>query len=435
MSSFPGNRKPIRFATVLSFAFFAALIATGAGTVTGTVRNGTTGKLASGVDMILIQLQGGMQPIANTKTDANGRYVFDNPNIGAAPMLLRAVYRGVLYHEPLTPGKTTVDVQVFEPTDKAGSFAVTAHAIILQPKGSDLVIAEEYNIENKTQPPVAYYRSDGSFLFSLPEGAKLSDVSAVSAAGMPVIQNPIDKEKNQKAISYAFRPGDSGVRVAYQVPYPGNQTKLTFVSPYPARRLAVFAPPTVQVSGDGLSSAGQEQGFNVYMRESVAANTPMQVSISGTAPPPPEDGGANGAAASTGDNSQNPSVNSRADSGEAPSASVTALPARLDSLKWVLVSGFAAIFALGLVYLWRRPDIAVADVAAIEPAPSMRPEKFAAADSAVADVNREVRGSLDELKDTLFRLELRRQAGTISEEDYTREHARIESHLREMVRG
>jgi len=433
MRSLPTHRGFARVATVLGFAFFAAVAGTSAGTVTGTVRNGTTGKPAAGVEMILIQLQGGMQPIANTKTDAEGHYRFDNPNIGAAPMLLRAVYRGVLYHEPLTPGKTTVDVQVFEPTDKAGSFAVTAHAIILQPKGSDLVVGEEYNIENKTQPPVAYYRSDGSFIFSLPEGAKLSDVSAVSASGMPVIQSPIDKEKNQKAISYAFRPGDSGVRVAYQVPYADNQTKLTFVSPYPAGRLAVFAPPTVQVSGDGLASAGQEQGFNVYMREAVAANTPLQVSISGTAPPPPEDGAANGA---LGDNSQNPSVNSRADSGaEAPTASVTALPARLDSLKWVLVSGFAAIFALGLVYLWRRPDVAAAGVGTIEPAPSMRPEKFAAANAAVAGVNREVRGSLDELKDNLFRLELRRQAGTISEEDYIREHARIETLLREMVRG
>jgi hypothetical protein len=255
---------------------------------------------------------------------------------------------------------------------------------------------------------------------------------------MPVIQNPIDKEKNEKAISYAFRPGDSGVRIAYQVPYAENQTKLTFVSPYPAGRVAVFAPPTVQVSGDGLSAAGQEQGFNIYMRESVAANTPLQVSISGTAPPPPDDGGANGAggAGAGADNSQNPSVNSRADSGaDAPSASVTALPARLDSLKWVLVSGFAAIFALGLVYLWRRPDVAVAGVPPLEQPSNIRPERFAAANSAIADVNREVRGSLDELKDTLFRLELRRQAGTISEEDYTREHARIESLLRDMVRG
>ncbi|NDQ58652.1 MAG: hypothetical protein GZ088_16415, partial [Acidipila sp.] len=55
--------------------------------------------------------------------------------------------------------------------------------------------------------------------------------------------------------------------------------------------------------------------------------------------------------------------------------------------------------------------------------------------SAVADLDRDVRLSLDDLKDTLFRLELRRQAGTISEEDYARERARMEAVLRTLVRG
>jgi hypothetical protein len=53
----------------------------------------------------------------------------------------------------------------------------------------------------------------------------------------------------------------------------------------------------------------------------------------------------------------------------------------------------------------------------------------------VAGVESEVQSSLDGLKDRLFRLELRRQAGTISEEDYARERARTEQILRELVRG
>jgi hypothetical protein len=144
-----------------------------AGTVTGTVRNGTTGKPAAGVEMVLIQLQGGMQPVASTKTDAQGQYHFDNPQLGTGPMLLRAVYRGVNYHEPITPGKTSVDVQVFEPTSKPDAVSVTAHAIILQPDGPELDVGEEYNLTNKTQPPLAYYNADGSFLFSLPAGCQL----------------------------------------------------------------------------------------------------------------------------------------------------------------------------------------------------------------------------------------------------------------------
>ncbi len=335
-----------------------------AGTVTGTVRNGTTGKTAAGVEMILIQLQGGMQPVANTKTDAQGHYSFDNPTLGTAPMLIRAVYQGVNYHQPVTPGQTTADVEVFEPTDKPGSFSVTAHAVVVQPSASGLTIGEEFNISNKTQPPVAYFRADGSFLFTLPDGAQLDNVSAAGSAGMPVIQTTIDKGKNKSAIAFPFRPGDNNVRISYQLPYPGNQTKLNIVSPYAVDRLAVFAPPTMQISGDGFAAAGQTQGFNVYMRETVAANTPLTVSISGTAPIATDGGAGASSGASAGDDSQNPSVNSRADSGGAAgAATATAMPARLDSLKWVLVAGFGALFALGLIYLWQRPAMAVAGVA------------------------------------------------------------------------
>src|SRR5579871_575650 len=255
-----------------------------AGTVTGTVRNGTSGQVAAGVDMILIQLQGGMQPMSETKTDAQVHYSFTNPMLGTAPMLIRAVYRGVNYHQPVTPGQATADVEIFEPTDKASAFSVTAHAIIVQPSASGLTIGEEYDVTNKTQPPVAFYRADGSFVFSIPDGAQLGDISASGSAGMPVVQTPINKGANKNAIAFPFRPGDSDVRISYGVPYPDNKTTLKFVSQYAVDRIAVFAPPQMTVSGDGFAPAGQTQGFNVYMRQTVPANTTLAVSISGTAP-------------------------------------------------------------------------------------------------------------------------------------------------------
>jgi hypothetical protein len=432
----------------------ASLIAS-AGTLQGTVRNGTTGQAAAGVDVILIQLQGGMQPVGNTKTDAQGHFEFTHPQIGAGPMLVRAVYRGVNYHEPVPPGKTTADIQVFEPTDKAGTFAIPARAVILQPNGSDLLVGEEYSIENKTQPPMAYFHQNGSFVFALPDGAELSQVSAAGASGMPVVQGTIDKGKGLEAIDFPFRPGESNVRVSYKVPYAGNETKLRISSPYAVVRLAVFAPPGVTVTGDGFAPAGQEQGFNAYMRESVAANTPLTVKVSGTAPMQSSSqgggaGGGNGMPAGGGAGSagsQDPSVNSRAESaGDAATATATTIPARLDSLKWILVGGFAAIFALGFVYLLRRPQVAAATAGstvtdALEvPAPKRTAKSSSTSSSASAanvagEVDREVRGSLDELKDSLFRLELRRQAGTISEEDYARERERIDATLRNLVRG
>lgn len=419
-------RKSSGIAPAATFAVLALSFASVAfaGTVTGTVKNGTTGKPAANVEVILLQLQGGMQPVANTKTDAQGQYKFDNTQIGTGPMLLRAVYRGVNYHEPLTPGKTTVEMQVFEPTDKQNAVSVTAHAIILQPDGSNLDVGEEYNITNKTSPPLAFYKGDGSFVFTLPEGATMNQVSAVSAAGMPVIQTTIDKGKNQQAIAYAFRPGESGVRMSYKLPYANNQAKLTFVSPYAADRVGIFVPPSVQVSGTGLSPAGTEQGFSVYMLQSVAANTPFTVAISGTAPPPAQQG--------AGDESQEGA------SGQAPpTATATTLPARLDSLKWTIAAGFAAIFALGLIFLLRRPELVTdAGVVAVPATPGSRRKRNRSKPAdAVAEVNHKVHGSLDELKESLFKLELRRQAGTIAEEDYGREHARMQKLLRDLVKG
>ena len=227
-------------------------------------------------------------------------------------MLLRAVYRGVNYHEPLTPGKTTVDVQVFEPTDKPSAVSVTAHAIILQPDGSDLDVGEEYNITNKTQPSAGLLQGGRLVSLSLPDGA--TDEPGV---GRECRGHAGDSDhrsirgKTKKPSPMPFRPGDSGVRMSYKVPYANNQTKLTFVSPYAADRVGIFVPPTRADFGRGTFAAGQEQGFNVYMLQSVAANTPFTVSLSGTAPRLPQEGAAGG------DPSQDPSVNSRADS-EAP---------------------------------------------------------------------------------------------------------------------
>lgn len=464
------NAGPLTVLQVVLASLFLCLVAlpSFAGTLNGTVRNGTTNEPATGVDIILFRLQGGMEVAATTKTDSQGRYSLQDPAQGQAPMLLRATYKGVNYHQPVTPGKTSVDVTVYEPTENLDAFSVADRAIILQPSSSGLSVGEIYDIENKTQPPKAYFRQNGSFEFSLPEGAQVSEVSASDASGMPVKQGTIDKGKNLEAIDYPFRPGESGVRISYNMPYSGA-ANLKFVSPYTTGRFAVFAPPGVQVTGDGLSAAGQEQGFTAYVRDAVSANTPVSVSISGTAPISTSNGSNGGAAGGMGaDQSADANANSRLDQGDgtAPSASVTTLPPRLDSVKWVLAGGFAAIFALGFVFLWKRPQFITASAQAV-PASGDSPDSMNGAAAgrthslnpmiggasggvtprgqtpaaavptsvAVEEVNRQVAGSLDELKDKLFRLELRKQAGTVSDDDYSRERQRIEQLLRELVRG
>jgi hypothetical protein len=135
----------------------------------------------------------------------------------------------------------------------------------------------------------------------------------------------------------------------------------------------------------------------------------------------------------------------------------------------MLLGGFAVLFSLGVISIWRKPALATAsDEIDAQPVPLSKtgrkkaeqqqrltakmngatesrpapmtapvnaaaPAKASSSTTAVAAVEREVEQNLDGLKDKLFRLELRRQAGTISDEDYLRERTQAEKVLRELV--
>jgi len=434
------KRPAFHVARIFSTLIFLCAISTvsQAGTVHGTIKNGTTGKPAAGVPVMLIQLQGGMQPVANTQSDAQGQFSFDNPNLGAQPMLLRAVYRGINFHQPVPPGKADVEVAVYEPTKDSKAIAVTTRVVFFQPNGTTLIVGEEYSLQNDTKPPEAYFKSDGNFEFSLPDGAQLQQVAASGPAGMPVVQAPIDKTKNHFAIAYAFRPGENTVRYSYELPYASNAASIKIPSStYVARRLLVVAPPSVQIVGEGLQAGGKEQGMAIYGRENFAANATLAVSVSGTAPPP----GANAG----GDQGQ-PGADGQG--AAATAVNIQQVPGRLDVLKWPLVAGLVGVFAVGAMLLARKP--VAATVAPIENAPEpfkdsdsqSRSKKIPALASegngsapTMENVNAAVATSLEYLKDQLFRLELRHQAGTIPDDEYASERARAEKVLRDLVRG
>jgi len=422
------RRRLVSFIALL----FLASVAVHAGTVSGVVHNGTnSNKTAAGVDVLLIQLQGGMSVVASTKTDADGRFHFDNPGIGQGPMLIRAVYRGVFFHQPLTPGTSNLDVTIYEPTTNPAAIQVPLRLLVFQPNGDKLMVGEEYSIQNNSNPPAAYFKQDGNFEFTIPQGAEIDQVSTFGPSGMPVRQGTIDKGKGRYAIAYAFQPGQNGVRISYIVPYTGNQAQIRESSTYDAQRVLLVIPPTMQVASVGFNAAGTEQGYNVFSKESLKAGSGFDVTVSGTAPPPAE------ASAS----SSQDQVNGR-DSGT--ETTIETAPARLGDERWILLGGLAAIFAVGVGLLLRKPVPEVVSAPAPSPAPKGRKAQRAAqAKAAIAApapppaerVKQEVNSNLDSLKDTLLRLELRRQAGTITDAEYALERGRAEQLLRDLVQS
>ncbi len=427
-----------------------------AGTLHGTVKNGTNGKPGPGIQVTLIQLQGGMSEVGHTKSDSQGNFTFDHPGIGAQPMLLRATYNDINFNQALPPGTSTIELNIYEPSKDSKTINVPSRILILQPDGETLTVAEQYRIENNSQPAMAYFRKDGSFDFALPDKGSLKQVAAAGPAGMPVVQLPMDKKKNRYSIAYAFRPGASEVRYSYEVPYPSNAATLKLPTIYPGGRILVAAPPTMQVSGDGLKAAGQEQEMNVYIREDVPAGTVISLSVSGTAPPAAQGNNSSGGQGGMPQNREE--QQGGGDSGGG--VPIQQVPSRLDSFKWPLVAGFIGVFGLLAFILSKKqvsmvtvpapaqadavapvhtprktqpmpapiPAAAAAPVQTSRPAPTASPSTLDQIEAAVAS-------SLDALKEQLFKLELRRQAGMITEEEYAQERARTEKVLRNLVRG
>ena len=238
----------------------------------------------------------------------------------------------------------------------------------------------------------------------------------------------------------AFRPGETNIRLSYELAYPGNAATVKLPAAYGGLKMLVVAPPGVSVSGDGLKPAGQEQGMMVYTHDPLTAKTSL---ISATV--------WNCQSASRGRRGAQGQQGGQEGNKRTESENIQAVPGRLDDLKWPLMIGLAALFALGAIMLSRKQVVMAAGPAAeledepvasrktsakaAKPALATAAAPSAASPSSVAEVNAQVSASLDSLKDAIFRLELRKQAGTISEEEYARERARVEKLLRDLVHG
>jgi len=414
-----------RLITTALTALFAASVSF-AGTVHGSVVNRTTGKPIPNTDVDLLSPTQGMRLLATVKSDAQGQFTATNDSIGTGPVLIRVTYQGVGFNAFLPPGRPQVDVEVFDVSKDPKTVVPASHVIIFQPRDGKLIGAEEYNVKNDSKPAVAFFRTEGTFEFAIPDKAALQSVSATGSLGMDVRQASIDKGKGLFAIAYAFHPGETNIRLSYELPYPGNSATLKLPATYAGMRMLLVAPPGVTLTGDGISAAGQEQGMNVYLHDALAAKGALTVSLSGVGSPQAAE------AADAPGKQQGQEGNSRT---QGPQVDVA--PPRIDDLKWPMLFGLVALFALGAILLSRK-QVVVAPAVEQEnaaPAQSKKAAKAAKQQAGVEAIKEAVNANLDSLKEDVFRLELRKQAGTISEEDYAREKSRVEKLLRDLVRG
>jgi len=132
-------------------AISSLTLASAAQTLTGTVTNGTTGKPASGDQVLLIDFSSGMNVAATTKADSAGKFSF--PLTGApAPHLIRAIHQGVTYHQLAPPGVNTAGVNVYDVAPKVTGLSVTADVIRFQADSGTMQGVRLFVVNNASSP-------------------------------------------------------------------------------------------------------------------------------------------------------------------------------------------------------------------------------------------------------------------------------------------
>jgi hypothetical protein len=391
-------------------------------TLTGTLKNGTTGKPAAGDDVVLIKLAQGMEEAARTKADAGGHFTFNLPDAG--PHLIRAIHQGVTYHRMAPPGVSSVEVVVYDVSKKSGGVSVTADVMRLQAQGNELQGIRLFAVDNSSSPPRTQM-GDQHFEFFLPEGAQIDQAMAMTAGGQPINSSPApEKEKNCYGFVFPLRPGETQFQVVFHLPYAGELS----IDPkplYAAQHFVVMLPKTMQFV------AGPDTGFKAMKdpRQSdalvqVASNTqvgqPLAFKISGT-----------GTLGEAGDDSQGPPTS--VEGGGAATAGRDARPGGglgppidapdpLEKYRAYILGGFAVVLVAGGIYITTRSRTAA--VPDFGPSTVQLPEAPSSAPAPGSSTP-----LLQALKDELFQLEVEHKQGSISQQEYEQARAALDQTL------
>jgi hypothetical protein len=432
-----------RGANVLAIFLLLSSLSFAAQTLTGTVKNSTTGKPAAGDDVVLLALGQGMEEAGRTTADSKGHFSFDVADT-RSPHLVRAIHQGVTYHRMAPPGTTSVDVEVFDVAKKVDGIEVVADIMRVQAEQGSLEIVRIFGVDNTSKPPRTEM-NDRDLEFYVPEGAQIVEASATTEGGNPLKTAPVqEREKTRYAFLFPLRPGTTKFEVAYQMPYTGS-ANVDPKSIYPLRHFVAVLPKAMQFTttpAAGFQSIADPNQPDANMQ--VASNTKVgqalafKISGDGTFAPSPENGGAPG---DTGPTQSAP--------GSAPSAQNETRPGGglgppidapdpLQKYRWYILGGIALALIVGGVFIASRQQSAAR--ALRSKSPRVRDQQDAEGDFENNDETeissaRDTRAQsgkaptsmlLEGLKEELFELEVERRQGHISQQDYEKAKAALD---------
>jgi len=412
---------------ILLLTSFAA-----AQTLTGTVKNSTTGKPAAGDDVVLLKLAQGMEEAGRTKTDAQGHFTFKLDD-AQSPHLVRAIHQEVTYHRMAPPGTTSVELEVYDVGKKIDGISVVADVMRVQAEQGQLEVMRAFAVQNASKPPRTQM-NEHNLEFYVPAGAKVIDGSAMTAGGQPITSAPVPEgEKNRYAFIFPLRPGITTFQVAYQLPYSGS-ANLDPKSIYPLEHFVAILPKSMQFNsntGAGFSPMDDpnqpDSIVQVASNTKLGQNLAFKVSGEGVLETRQEGNSSQGSEVSPPEGGQ---AKARPGGGLGPPIDA---PDPLQKYRWQILAGIAAALIIGGVYVAVRQQSAARTLARQTPGSSlsgsMQEDDYAPAETHARSAARPTSMLLEGLKEELFQLEVERRQGQISQVEYEKAKSALDQTL------
>ena len=336
-----GNWQAKAPAPLFSCALLLLLALPLSAAVTGTVVNRTTGAPQAAATVTLYKFgQGGMEPVTETKTDAQGQFTINQDPAGPGPAMLRVEIDSVIYNHMLPPGTPTtgITLDVYNVTRQPQAVKISKHMLLFQPSsGGSMTVSETFLVDNSGQStwvdPV-----NGTLRFYLPAAAQ-GKVEATAAApdGLPV---PIPTGKTAASQVYAakfeIKPGETRFDLNYAVPYTAGADYAGKVVTTDENTYLV-APAGVTLEGSGLQDLGEEPRTHAHIFGLNAAAYKIKLTGAVTA----------SAAAAE------PAADSAADSQDSSGSRIEVILPRVNAKAKLIVGLALAILGLGFVLLYR----------------------------------------------------------------------------------
>ncbi|MGB9283509.1 MAG: carboxypeptidase regulatory-like domain-containing protein, partial [Candidatus Sulfotelmatobacter sp.] len=439
----PSQEFSPRSVLLASAVFLLLTSLASAQTLTGTVKNATTGKPAAGDDVVLLKLGQGMEESGRIKTDAKGQFSFKLDD-AQSPHLVRVIHQDVTYHRMAPPGTTSVAVDVYDAAKKIDGIEVVADIMRIQAEQGQILVTREFGVQNTSSPPRTQM-NERNLEFYIPDGAHVIDDSATATTegGNPLKSAPVPEgEKNRYSFIFPLRPGLTRFEVSYQLPYSGS-ANMDPKSIYPLQHFVVMLPKTMQ-----FNAAATSAGFKLinYPNEptasvQVASNTTpgqnlaFKVSGEGSLETAQENGGQGTA---EGGQTSAPGAQSSNRPGGGLGPPIDA-PDPLQKYRWWILGGFAAVLLLGGVYVASRQQSTARAIRQQMAGSSMpiamleeedyEPAAVRASPSRAPAAARPSSMLMEGIKDELFQLEVERKQGQISQADYEKAKSALDQTL------